>query len=210
MPSRGRGPCRAIAICLVRRDEWIWPVTAVRRMRRSRSPDPAIVPLWPSPQRPGRACRVVLRLRGQRAARAAHDERLAVAGGICVEPAGAAVARPRARHRQDLGLPAFVQGRGTGNLLRWPPDAPCLPDDERLEVAGGIYVVPAGAAVARPRARHQGDLGEPALVQRRSTRDLPRWPPDALHLPGDERLLVAGDVCVEPAGTAVARPRARH
>ena len=44
----------------------------------------------------------------------ADHEPLQVMGAVVVVPAGRAVARCRARHRQDLGVPARVQGTRAG------------------------------------------------------------------------------------------------
>jgi len=44
----------------------------------------------------------------------ADHEPLQVMGAVVVVPAGGAVARCRARHRQDLGVPARVQGTRAG------------------------------------------------------------------------------------------------
>src|SRR5260370_585203 len=88
-------------------------------------------------------------------------ERLSVAGVETGAPAGAAVARRGARHRGDRGVPALVEGRGAGDLLRGMPGAVGLADDERLVKPGAVLVVPAGAAVARRGARHRTHLSSP-------------------------------------------------
>src|SRR6266704_2283116 len=54
------------------------------------------------------------------AVRLADDKRL-LAGAVGVEPAGAAVARGGARHRDERGEPALVEGRGPRNLRRAAP-----------------------------------------------------------------------------------------
>jgi len=46
------------------------------------------------------------------------DEFLAVMGAVGVEPASRAAARRAARHRQDLGVPARVQGTQAGHIDR--------------------------------------------------------------------------------------------
>src|SRR5215471_1562051 len=80
------------------------------------------------------------------AVRLAHDERLVMTRAVgVVGPAGAAVARRGARHRGDLSVPALVEGRDAGHLLRCAPGAALLAHDERLVVAGAVGVVPAGA-----------------------------------------------------------------
>src|SRR5216683_2975667 len=95
------------------------------------------------------------------------DEEPLSAGAVCVNPPGAAVARPGARHRDDPGEPAGVEGRQAGDLLRLAPDAARLAHDEPLTAAGAACVKPAAAAVAPPGARHRGDLDEPAGVEGR-------------------------------------------
>src|SRR6266571_2367895 len=49
------------------------------------------------------------------------DEHLLVAGAVCVVPGRAAVAGRGARHRDDPGDPALVEGRGPRNLRRAAP-----------------------------------------------------------------------------------------
>src|SRR5215469_1782991 len=94
-----------------------------------------------------------------------HLQRLNAAGVDCVAAARAAVARRRAGHRADPGVPALVEGCGAGHLLRLPRYSVDLADHERLQVTGAVLVLTACAAVARRRAGHRVDRGVPALVE---------------------------------------------
>src|SRR5262249_35296305 len=73
------------------------------------------------------------------------DETLEAGRGLVV-PAGRAVARRGARHREDVGKPEG-QCPQAGHLDRRAPDAVLLADDEPKVV--GVIVGPAGAAAAR-------------------------------------------------------------
>src|SRR6266568_626111 len=96
-----------------------------------------------------------------------------------VVPGGRAVARRSARHRDDAGRPARVQGGQAGHLDRPAPDAVPLADHEPLLMTVAVPVKPAGRAVAPRGARHREDLGPPALVQRPQARHLDRPAPRA-------------------------------
>src|SRR5690348_3583966 len=124
----------------------------------------------------------------------------------CVEPAGAAVARRGARHREDLGEAALVEGRG--DLLRGAPGAARLIDHKPLTMARAGCVVSPGDAVARRGARHRVDLGIPAAVEGRGY--LMRGAPGAVRRTDHKRMRKTGAVGVVPAGAAVARRAARH
>src|SRR5215475_13084210 len=78
----------------------------------------------------------------------ADHERLLAADAVPVDPARAAVARRRARHRQDRRVPAGVQGSQTRDLLGGAPGAFLLADHERLKraSAGTLMEVPARGA----------------------------------------------------------------
>src|SRR4029450_12887600 len=102
----------------------------------------------------------------------ADHERLIVPGAVLVVPAGAAVARRRARHRIDFRVPGLVEGGGAGHPNGGAPGAADLADHERLGMPGTVGVEPAGAAVARRPARHRTDLRVPALVEGGGGRDL--------------------------------------
>src|SRR5581483_6348304 len=69
-----------------------------------------------------------------------------------------------------------------------------------LEMAGGVCVVTAGAAVARRGARQRGDPRRPALVEGRGAGDLDRGAPHAVHLAHHGRLEMERGVRVLPAG----------
>src|SRR5690349_11135917 len=138
------------------------------------------------------------------------DERLLAAGAVGVPPGGGAVARRRARHRTGRRVTALVEGGGAGHLDGGTPGGVHLAGDERLRVAGAVGVPPGGGAVARRRARHRTGRRVTALVEGGGARDLDGLLPDAVHLAGHERLLVARAVGVLPGGAAVARRRARH
>src|SRR6185437_5872326 len=72
-----------------------------------------------------------------------------------------------------------------------------------------ILEVPSGPAVAGREARHRGDPGRSAGIERRYAGRLGRLAPGAVSLAGHERLSVPQAVLVEAAGDAVTR-RARH
>ena len=144
------------------------------------------------------------------------DERLLVAGGVAVVPAGAAVARRGARHRQDhrAGAAGVECGR-PGDLLGVAPGPAGFGDDERLLVAGGgVGVVPAGAAVARRGARHRIDLRVSPGVEGRGAGHLFRSPPDVRGLVDHEGLDDRGGAGeaggVGPAGATVGGTGTRH
>ena len=84
---------------------------------------------------------------------------------------------------------------GTGHLLRHAPDAVLLAHHERLNrvvagrgVIGAAGVGPARGAVTRRPARHRGDAGVPADVQRRQAGHLHRRAPHAVGLARHEPL----------------------
>ena len=82
------------------------------------------------------------------------DDKGLLPGAVVVEPDGAAAARRGARDRVQRGEPDRVEGRGAGDLLGGAPGAVGLTDDKHLDMAGAVRVQPAGAAVARRRARY--------------------------------------------------------
>src|SRR6185437_5410893 len=92
---------------------------------------------------------------------------------------------------------------------RLAPGAVPLVGDEPLPVSFAVLEVPAGPAIARRGARHRGDRGRSARVERRHARRLDRLAPGAVALAGHERLPVPQAVLVEPAGDAIAG-RARY
>src|SRR5690349_8375540 len=65
-------------------------------------------------------------------------------------------------------------------------------DHKRLEGPGAVAVFSAGAAVARRRARHRGEVSAPALVERRGAGHLDGGAPGAVGLADHERLEGAG------------------
>jgi hypothetical protein len=99
---------------------------------------------------------------------------------------------------------------GAGDLAGGAPYAVDLRDDERLRIAGAVFVGPAGAAVPDRGAGHGGDLGVPVRVERGGAGDLTGGVPLALHLAGHEHLSAAGVIFVGPAGAAVPSSGARH
>src|SRR5215469_6324851 len=115
-------------------------------------------------------------------------------GAVGVGPAGGAEARRAARHRDDGGIPALVQGAQPGHPDRLAPGAVALADHEPLEVTGAVRIEPAGGAVARRGARHRGDAGIPARVQRTRAGHPDRLAPGAVALADHERLEVTGAV----------------
>src|SRR6266568_4140951 len=122
-----------------------------------------------------------------------------------VVPGGRAVARRSARHRDDAGRPARVQGGQAGHLDRPAPDAVPLADHEPLLMTVAVPVKPAGRAVAPRGARHREDLGPLAFVQGPQAGHLDRPAPDAVPLADHEPLPMTMAVPVVPAGRA-ARP----
>src|SRR5215469_17514169 len=133
-----------------------------------------------------------------------------MAGVVGVVPGGGAVARRGARHRVQIGLPAGVERRQPGDLLRGAPGAGGLGDYERLRLVRAVGVVPGGGAVARRAARQPFRAGLPAGVERAQPADLLCGAPGAGGLVDDERLLIEGAVEVEPAGGAIAGRAARQ
>ena len=109
----------------------------------------------------------------------ADDERAQVVRAAGVGPGGGAVTRRPARHLlvTDRGIAADVERRQGRDRLRGAPAAVCLADDERLHVARGVGVISAAAAVARRGARHRGDVGIPAGVERRQAGHFPSGAP---------------------------------
>src|SRR6185437_958618 len=138
----------------------------------------------------------------------ADDESLPVTMAVDVAAAGRAAACRRARHRVD---PAARRGQGgqAGYLDRLAPGAVPLAGHEALPVSLAILEVPSGPAVAGREARHRGDPGRSAGIERRYAGRLGRLAPGAVSLAGHERLSVPQAVLVEAAGDAVTR-RARH
>src|SRR5262249_59132223 len=115
------------------------------------------------------------------------------AGGVVAD--GGAVAHRAARHRVDLREPAGVEGPAAGHLESGAPGAAGFGHHERLLVAGGVRVDPAGAALAGRGAGHREDRGaRVALVERRGAGDFPGGAPGAVDLVDDERLLVVEGV----------------
>src|SRR5215468_9176368 len=126
------------------------------------------------------------------------DERLPVAGTVSVEPASGAVARRRARHRKDHRATALVEGGGAGHLDGRVPGAVHLAGDEHLSVVGAVGVATACGAVARRRARYRTYARANELVEGGGAGHLDGRVPGAVHLAGDERLVAAGAVGVDP------------
>src|SRR6185437_4279024 len=73
---------------------------------------------------------------------------------VRVAAAGRAGACRGARHREDEGIPALVQGSQAGYLDRLAPDAVLLEGHEPLGIAVAVRVGPSGGAVAGRAARH--------------------------------------------------------
>src|SRR6185312_9487176 len=93
-------------------------------------------------------------------------EHLVMAVAVLVRPAGRAVTRQGTGHRTDVGVPALVQHPQARHPDRLAPDPVLLGSHEPLVMAVAVLVRPAGHAVTRRRARHLGDAGPPAPVQR--------------------------------------------
>ena len=126
-----------------------------------------------------------------------------------VVPAGGAVARRGARHRDQRGIPADVEGRDTRQPVGGAPGAVLLGHHEHQRAAGTDRIVPASAAVARRRARHRSDPSVVGCIENRNTRYLDRGAPGAVRLADDKRLPPLGLVLIHPAGAAITRRRAR-
>src|SRR5262249_41670032 len=118
-------------------------VPAARARRRRDIGIPALVERRAARDLPGGAPGALL---------LADHERLLAADAVPVDPARAAVARRRARHREDRGVLARAQSRQTGDLVGGAPGAVDLGDHERMPAARAGSVMAALAAVARPRA----------------------------------------------------------
>src|SRR5215467_9557019 len=86
-----------------------------------------------------------------------------MAAAVGVEPDGRAGAPRRARYRDDLGVPALVQGRQARHLDRLAPATVARIDHEPLMMAASTPIEPAGRAGARRSARHLDGLA-PAAV----------------------------------------------
>src|SRR5262249_59921243 len=107
--------------------------------------------------------------------------------------------------------PAGVEGPAAGDLDSGAPGAAGFGHHERLLVAGGVRVDPAGAALAGRGAGHREDRGaRVALVERRGAGDFPGGAPGAVDLVDDERLLVVEGVAVVSAGAALTRRAPPH
>src|SRR5579875_3440140 len=135
-------------------------------------------------------------------------ERLLVTGTGVVEPAGAAVAHRRTGHRNDRGVVAGVERAAAGDLLDRAPGAVDLIDHEGVQGVSGRGVVPAGAAVARRRARQRCDTGHGAVVVGRGSGEALGLAPGAAGLADHERLVADGDAAgVVPAARAAVAVR---